>query len=113
MKAICAFCGFRNKPDLATCAQCGQSLANAPREKFQLPWASWVPAIPVAILCAWQFTQNQNATAALRQEEQDRRTQLDAEHSAALKKLEANFARTEAEAEAKHQSLLRDPQIIS
>jgi hypothetical protein len=113
MKAICAFCGFRNRADSANCAQCGASLANASREGFRLPWASWAPAIPVALFL-WFTEENQHR--AITQKVAEAKTEsarLDADLTNALQKLDAQYNRAEAEEEAKHRSLLQDKRVTS
>lgn len=113
MKAICAFCGFKNRAEAEHCAQCGASLADAERERFRLPWASWLPAIPVALFL-WATEKNQHqALAAKVSEVQIQQARVDANLTNALQKLDAQYSRAEAEEEAKHRSLLQDKRITS
>lgn len=113
MKAICAFCGFPNRADSAHCAQCGASLADARRERFRLPWASWVPAIPVALFL-WFTEENQHRAIAQKVSElQSQSVRFNTELTNAIQQIAAKYNRAEAEEEAKHRSLLQDKRVTS
>jgi hypothetical protein len=109
LKAICTFCGQSNSVSAQTCAQCGGALANARRQRSWIPWASWVPAIPVAALLWFQF---QNAEQSIARANTNRQ-QLTAAHQNEIARLRAEHDKQESELEAKHRALLSDTQFVS
>jgi hypothetical protein len=113
MKALCAFCGFKNQPDAANCAQCGASLANASRARLRIPWASWLPAIPVAALLFFHAVQTQRTIARAGDPMANFEKNLQLDDAKEIRDLDERYQRKEAEEEAKHRSLLQDKRIVS
>ena len=109
MKIICAFCGKANSATAQACAQCGGSLANARRERFRISWASWVPAIPVAVFLWFQSQQAQQEVARARVN----REQILAAQKDELAKMRVEDERREGELEAKHRATMSDARLIS
>jgi hypothetical protein len=113
MKLVCAFCGFRNKIEAPICAKCGGSLTDAHHEKFHLPWASWVPAIPLAIFCYWEFTKELSGIASSESAHRINIAGIEARQQEGFRKSDEEFTRSQAEEEAKHQSRLRNEKLVS
>ena len=113
MKAICTFCGHANRADAHVCARCGGSLADAPRERFRIPWASWVPAIPLAALLWFEHSRFQQNTARAEEAFNTAKNGIVAEQKAAAEKFQAEFAARENKLGAKHRAMLADAKLIS
>jgi hypothetical protein len=113
VKAICTFCGHRNRGDAQTCAQCGGSLADARREQFRVPWASWVPAIPLAAVLFFQHSQNETVLAEARRQETDNSSAVTSRTETAARELRERYEKQEAELESKHRAMLADARLIS
>lgn len=109
MKAICPFCGYANSSDAQSCAQCGGSLANAQRKRARVPWASWVPAIPVAAFLWFQFDQTEKANARAESD----RAQIVNAHQRELGRLRAEHEAREAKLEREHRATLNNARLIS
>jgi hypothetical protein len=113
MKAICAFCGHANRASAQRCAQCGGDLADAKRERFRIPWASWIPAIPVAALLWFQYGRGEIALAQMRVEAADASAKIVAGQQAAARELQENFQRQESDRQEKQREMLSDARLIS
>ena len=113
MKAICAFCGHANRANAQRCAQCGGTLSDAKRERFRIPWASWVPAIPVAALLWFQYARGETALAQMRVEAADASAKITAGQQAAARELRETFQRQENDREEKKSKMLADARLIS
>ena len=113
MKAICTFCGHANRAEAPACSQCGGSLANAPQRRFRLPWASWVPAIPVAAILCFQYAGGQKALAELRAEATTTTSQVESGQKDSMRELKEAHDAAQAQLEAKHRAMLADAKLIS
>jgi hypothetical protein len=113
MKSICTFCGHANRAEAAHCACCGGSLADARRERFKLPLASWIPAIPVAALLSFQYMASERALSQIRSTTSGNAQRIAAEHQAALRKLQAEHDDRETALENTHRAQLADARLIS
>jgi hypothetical protein len=100
VKAICPFCGHANDARLESCAKCGGRLENARREKFKIPLASWLPAIPVAALFWFQIHRENQPLPQIPSD-------------TPLKNVRAEFDRREADLESKHREMLQNARLIS
>jgi hypothetical protein len=108
LKAVCPFCGHGNKASASHCAQCGESLANARRESAIGRIALWwLPPICSAVVlgAAWARQLPPPSNESVKK--------VEAAHTAAIAKLEADFNRHEAEQEALHRASLADKQLLS
>lgn len=113
LKAICTFCGHANRAEAPACAQCGGSLANAPRRHFRLPWASWLPAIPVAAILGFQYAGGQSGLAELRAEAVKTTAQVASGETDSRRDLQAAFESEQTQLENQHRARLADAKLIS
>jgi hypothetical protein len=113
VKAICTFCGHANRADAEKCAQCGGSLANAPRRASHISWASWVPAIPVVALLCFDYARGDNALAAVRAEFADTTAKIVAGQKDAARQVRAEHSRREVELDVNHAAMLKDARLLS
>jgi hypothetical protein len=113
VKAICTFCGHANRGDAQVCAQCGGSLAGAPRERTRLPWASWVPAIPVAALLFFQYSRAEKTLIEATRSGDEASAKMEARTEVRERELREEFQRQEAELDAKQRAMLADARLTS
>jgi hypothetical protein len=113
VKAICTFCGHTNRGDAEVCVQCGGSLAGAPRKRLRIPWASWVPAIPVAALLWFQYSRGEQLILQARTEAVAVISTNAGEEEARARELRERFQREDSDRETKHRAMLADAHLIS
>jgi hypothetical protein len=113
VKALCSFCGHPNRAEASACSQCGASLANAKRQSARLPWATWLPGIPIAAILCFQYAGGQKALAELRAEAESTMSQVSSGRQDSTRELQEAHDSEQAELEAKHRALLANKKFVS